>query len=190
VKARPEDDETEKQARLDLDRLLEVIKASPDLEKYFKTREYNLGARITTYEDMWTLFAPGTKIVAKLFLKQEQVLEVSRAPVPRRYHRQVAVDPKILAWCWDWNGKEMVKAYYWLSIDRFWGTQPINELFCYPLEYYQGNSEEFCRMQRARGKKYCDIVHSRPGADQMWNYDGIALSERRSVIKAKGNEAV
>lgn len=139
---------------------------------------------------MWTLFAPGTRVVAKLFLNQEQILEVSRAPVPRRYHRQVAVDPKILAWCWDWNGKEMVKAYYWLSIDRFWGTQPINELFCYPLKYYEGDLEGFRGVQRERGKKYCDIVHSKAGAEQMWNYDGIALSERRSVIKTKGKERV
>jgi hypothetical protein len=151
-----------------------------------------MGAFITTYETMWTLFAPGTRIIAKLFLNQVQVLEVSRAPISRRNPapRQL----KVLAWCWDWNGKEMIKVYYWLIIERFWGTKPINQLFCYPLEYYKdrskGEIEEFCKVIRDRGAKYNKIVRSKSGATQMYMYDGVALSERRSVIKARVRDTV
>lgn len=189
---KPEDDEAKKQARADLQKLLECVKAAPELEKYFKTRDSNLGASITTYETMWTLFCPGTKLVAKLFLNQFQILEVSRAPIPRS--NPPPQDLKVLAWCWDWNGKEMIKVYYWLSIERFWGTKPVNQLFCYPLEYYgdgtEKEREEFCKTIRARGTKYNKIVRSKSGATQMYIYNGAALSERRSVIKARINDTV
>jgi hypothetical protein len=138
---------------------------------------------------MWTLFAPKTKIVAKLFLNQTQILEVGRAPLPRRSLRRNPEprEHRVLAWCWDWNGKKMVKVYYFLAIDRFWGTKDIDQLFCYPLQYHKEDTkEEFCKSIRARGVRYNDIVRSKAGATQMYKYDGAALSERRSVIRKKG----
>lgn len=60
------DNEEKKQAREDLQTLMACVETAPDLEKYFKTRESNLRANITTYEFMWTCFAPGTKIIAKV----------------------------------------------------------------------------------------------------------------------------
>lgn len=172
------------QARKDLEKLLESVTTAPELEKYFKTRESNLKAHITTYETMWTIFPPRTKIVAKLFLNQVQLLEVRGAPIPRR--TPMPPNMKLLAWCWDWNGKEMVKVYYFLSIDRFWGTKDISQLFCYPLQYHKDESpEDLCKMLRARGSRYNKIVRSKPGATQMYLYDGVALTERRNVIKPK-----
>jgi len=178
------DDERTIQARKDLEKLLECVTTAPELEKYFKTRESNLKAHITTYETMWTIFPPKTKIVAKLFLNQVQLLEVRGAPIPRR--TPMPPNIKLLAWCWDWNGKEMVKVYYFLSIERFWGTKDIGQLFCYPLQYHKDESpEDLCRVLRARGSRYNKIVRSKPGATQMYLYDGVALTERRNTIKPK-----
>ncbi|EED20799.1 26S protease regulatory subunit, putative [Talaromyces stipitatus ATCC 10500] len=184
TKLRTDDDERTIQARQDLEKLLECVTTAPELEKYFKTRESNLKAHITTYETMWTIFPPKTKIVAKLFLTQVQLLEVRSAPIPHRYPMPPSM--KLLAWCWDWNGKEMVKVYFFLSIDRFWGTKDINQLFCYPLQYHKDESpDDLCRMLRERGSLYNKIVRSKPGATQMYLYNGVALAERRNVIKPK-----
>lgn len=176
------DDERTTQARKDLEKLLECVTTAPELEKYFKTRDSNLKAHITTYETMWTIFPPKTKIVAKLFLNQVQILEVRGAPIPRRSPPGPVL--RLLAWCWDWNGKEMVKVWHLLSIDRFWGTKDIDQLFCYPIQYHKDESpEELRRVIRERGEKYSKIVRSKPGATQMYMYNGIALAERRNVIK-------
>jgi hypothetical protein len=189
VPSRPTDDVSEKQAREDLAKLLELIKSSPELENYFKTRNGNLAACITDYDTMWTYFKPGTKIVAKIFLGELQVLQVSLAPVPRYYFRQAQEDPKLLAWCWDWNGKgAMVKVYYRLTIDRFWGTKPLDELYCYPLEYHRKDEPEerakFLQGIKERGMRYKEIVKSPAGAKQMYEYKGVALSESRSIIES------
>ena len=190
--AKPVEDETNgrKQARKDLVKLLECVKGSPELEKYFKTRESNIRANITTYDTMWTIFPPKTKVVAKLFLNTFQVFEVAFAPIPRsiRVPRKRYVE----VWCWDWNGKEMTKVYYEIPVELFWGTKDIGQLPCYPLEYYQdGNEKEIdslCNTLRVRGEKYNRIVRSKAGASQMYVYGGPALSERRSVVKKKGKD--
>jgi hypothetical protein len=187
TKAQENDDETKKQAREDLTKLLESVTSSPELEKYFKSRDSNIKAGISTFDTMWTLFAPKTKIVAKLFLNQTQILEVGRAPIPRRRTRRnpEAREHTVLAWCWDWNGKKMVKVYYFLPIERYWGTKDIDQLFCYPLQYHNDDKEELCKSIIARGERYNAIVRSEAGATQMYKYDGPALSERRSVIRKK-----
>ena len=89
----------QKQTCEDLQRLLDCVKAAPELEKYFKTRDSNLGASITTYDTLWTLFAPKTQVIAKSFMKMLQVFEVESfwspggKSLPRRQY--------ILVWCWD-----------------------------------------------------------------------------------------
>ncbi|MCJ1252166.1 hypothetical protein MMC30_009405 [Trapelia coarctata] len=177
------DDPKRKQACEDLQRLLERVKAAPELEKYFKTRESNLAASITTYDTMWTLFAPKTKVVAKPFLKIHQVFEVNDC--------LIQFTGTISVWCWEWNGKEMTKVYHFLYIDKFSGTKDINQLTYYPLEYYKKGAEdreEHITMLRKRGEKYDKIVRSTTGATQMYAYKGDALSDKRNAIQStKGN---
>ena len=183
-----------KQAREDLTRLLETIKVAPELQSYFKTRESNRIASITTYETMWTLFAPKTPVIAKLFLNTSQVFEVEGAPIPYFKGRERKLN--VFAWCWDWNGKEMIKIYYSLPIEKFRGTKDIDALPCYPLKYHKtGNSEEgegegIRKTLRERGAKYNKIVRSRPGATQMYEYKGEAVSNRQNIIKSTDNDEV
>ena len=175
------------------------MKVAPELEKYFKTRDSNLDASITTYETYWTLFAPKTKVVAKVFLNTLQVLEVEVADWP--WENPPPRTLNVLAWCWDWNGKEFTKVYYFLPIDKFQGTKPINQLGTkdnqinvYPLKYHKEGTkedqEELCKMLQQRGAKYNKIVRSKPGATQMYAYNGDALSDRRSVIRSKESDSV
>ena len=168
------------------------MEGAPELEKYFKTRESNLNASITTYETMWTLFPPKTKIVARPFLNMLQVFEVESGPIP--YGSPLPRKLNVLAWCWDWNGKEMTKIFYYLPIERFRGTKDINQLPCYPIKYHKGGTDqdeqELCKMLNTRGAKYNKIVRSKPGATQMYSYNGEAVSDRRSVIRSLENDAV
>ncbi|KAL9118250.1 MAG: hypothetical protein Q9187_005206 [Circinaria calcarea] len=173
----PDDLPNKKQAREDLARLLDTVRAAPELEKYFKTRDSNLNAAITTYETMWTLFPPKTKIVAKPFLNTLQVFEVEAAPIP--YETPVPRTLSVLAWCWDWNGKEMSKVYYWLDIEKFRGTKGINLLPCYPIKYHKDGTsedeEELLKVLKMRGAKYNKIVRSGPGSTQMYSYKGAGV---------------
>jgi hypothetical protein len=169
----------ETQASKDLAHLLERIQTAPELEKYFKVRETNMNASITTYETLWTVFAPKTKIVAKPFMNMEQVLEVNSAPIP--FSTPAESSLQMWTWCWDWNGKKMVKVYYLLRFERFRGTKPINELPFYPLEYHI-NKEELCEKIRKRSKEYIKAVRVKSGASQMFTYVGNAYGDRRKVL--------
>ena len=190
VKERPEDDEKRKQAREDLARLMEHVKGSPELESYFKTRESYLNANLTTYETMWSLFVPGKKIYAQPFMNTPQLFVVENPPY--MWERERRLQPTKLGvdcWCYDWNGKEMVKVYYSISIERFRGTKAVNELICYPIKYYKDEAgqykseEDLCNMLLERGRKYNKIVRGPKGATQMHQYKGNALADRRNAIR-------
>jgi hypothetical protein len=175
----------ENQASKDLAHLLQRIQAAPELEKYFKVRETNANALITTYETLWTSFAPKTRIVAKPFMNIPQVLEVTSSPIP--FSNPAESSLQMWAWCWDWNGKKMVKVYYLLRFERFRGTKPINELPFYPLDYHI-NKEELCETIKKRSKEYIRAVRCKPGASQMFTYVGNAYGDRRKVLASKDDD--
>jgi hypothetical protein len=175
-------------------KLLECVEAAPELEKYFKMRDSNLKANITTFDTMWTIFKPKTKVVAKPFLQTTQIFKVALAPIPRFDDMPYPKMRVVSVWCWDWNGKEMTKVFYDITINRFWGTKDISQLACYPLENYMDRSEKEINSLREnlkeRGLKYNRIVKSKTGASQMYIYDRPALSERRSVVRKRGKDQV
>ena len=84
--------------------------------------------------------------------------------------------------------------YYFLPIEMFRGTKDINQLPCYPIKYHKGGANEdeegLCKELKARGAKYNKIVRSRPGATQMYSYNGEAVSDKRNVIRLIETEAV
>jgi hypothetical protein len=169
----------ESQASQDLQHLLQRIQSAPELEKYFKTRETNINASITTYETLWTCFAPKTRVIAKPFMDMPQVLEVSTSPIP--FSTPVESTLEMWAWCWDWNGKKMVRAYYRLKFERFRGTKPINDLPFYPVEF-DPDKEEVCADIRRRSEQYIKAVLVKAGASQMFTYVGNAYGDRRKVL--------
>jgi hypothetical protein len=171
------------------------VKGAEELDGYFKTRESNLKANLTTYDTMWSLFIPGEKVYAKPFLNSPQVFVVD---IPPYWLERRSPPPKLHVdcWCYDWNGKEMVKVYYSIEIERFRGTKSINELACYPLKYYQDensaikNEGELIRSLVNRGKTYDKIVRGPKGAKQMYAYNGDALADQRHIIRQNKNEQV
>ncbi|KAH0543404.1 hypothetical protein FGG08_002262 [Glutinoglossum americanum] len=186
AKENPSDDEKRNEARQDLGLLLESVKkGAEELETYFKARESNLKAHITTYETMWSLFVPGEKVIAKPFLNTRQIFVVS-APLDNwsESGKQASID----CWCYDWNGREMVKVYFSLKIEKFKGTKRINELECYPIKYYKDdngtikNEEDLCESLTKRGRGFDRIVRGPKGAGQMHSYAGEALVDQRAIM--------
>ena len=175
--------------------LLDTVRVSPELEQYFKTRDSNRNASIVTYDTLWTLFPPETRVVTKLFLNCEQVFVVHQAPTPFNVNPPGArLGLYTVVWCWDWNGRSMTKVYYQLEIDTFSGTKPIDQLPFYPLQYYKGGTfgseEKLCQALRIRGESYNRIVRSVSGATQLFSYHGDVVVERRSITKSWREEQV
>ena len=174
---------------------MELVQGSSnELESYFKTRESYMSAGITTFDTMWSLFVPGKHVYAKPFLNTPQLFVVEAPPFnwekPETPHR-LSAD----CWCYDWNGKYLVKAFFEIHIERFRGTKPINELPCYPLEYYGTDDGRFQdqaelrKMLIERGTKFYKTVKVPKGASQMKNHEGPALSERQGGVGARTESA-
>ncbi|EXJ63456.1 uncharacterized protein A1O5_11505 [Cladophialophora psammophila CBS 110553] len=170
-----------KAARRDLSNLLECISTCTELESYFKTRESNLESHTITYQTIWTLFRPGTLVVARPFMNLPQVFEVKTSPDPWEDRRL-----NIECWGYDWNGKEIVRVTFEFPLERFRGTKEISSLFCYPLEFYRdenGNFDQSLRNELVkRGQWFLELCKT-TGAKQMFEYDGQALSSRRSLAR-------
>ena len=191
---RPEDNKETGQARDDLARLMDLVKgSSPSMESYFKTRESYLDARITTFDTMWSLFVPGHIVFAKPFLNTPQVFVVESPPYNWSTSSENSPRLSVDCWSYDWNGKDLVRAYFEIEIEHFRGTKPVNDLPCYPLDYYEAvegpyrTKEDLRKMLIARGKKFYQIAKTPKGARQMYSHEGTALLERQGGVGDKVN---
>ncbi|RYP17984.1 hypothetical protein DL765_004203 [Monosporascus sp. GIB2] len=109
--------------------LLAAVKATPELEDYFRIRDADAKSRTVTFETLWTLFAPETLVVARPFMNIQQVFRViDTIRLSSRFFR-------IWAWHWDWDGKALIKVKYDLDIERFVGTRLVDDLPYQPLAY-------------------------------------------------------
>jgi hypothetical protein len=182
------DDSRNREAREDLRKLLDYVASSSELEAYFKTRDSNLLSKSTTYQTMWTLFRPGTRIIASPFMNQPQIFEVKTSPDPWEDSWEDR-NLSVACWCHDWNGKDMVKTTFDFPIEKFRGTKEINSLFCYPVEYYKdengkGFDESLMKDCIKIGEEFERLCTVKKGAGQMFQYDGLALSSRGSITRA------
>ncbi|RFU26079.1 hypothetical protein B7463_g10249, partial [Scytalidium lignicola] len=173
-----------RQARKDLAQLLYQISICEELLNYFRTREAYTAAGVTTFETAWTLFVPGTLIVTYPFVDVPQLFRVAEAAVPwvraplNRSHIYTS------AWCWDWDGKRMVKVKYSLKMRRFMGTRAINEMEYYPVHYHTKNPDLFEKIE-LRSKIFLSAtLFCKPGARQRYTYDGHAYVRGRKTITA------
>lgn len=175
------------QAIDDLEHLLGCIESAPELERYFKTRATNIAAQITTYETLWTVFAPRTRIIAKPFLNTPQILEVMISPIPF----QNPAESSLRMWvrCWDWNGKKMVRVFYPLIFERFRGTRPINELEYYPVDFDPDKEALLARIND-RSVRFINAIRVKPGSSQMFTYHGDIYGDRRKTIASADDNEV
>lgn len=176
--------EPESQMSKDLTSLLERVKTAPELQDYFKSRDSNLAAKVTTFDTLWANFAPGTLVVARLFQNVEQIFKVEDSPIPWSLS-QTYRHHKMWAWSWDFDGKKILKVEYALKFERFRGTKPIKELPYYPIEYHP-DPDRLKRESRERALKFIKAtIRCARGAEQMFRYRGLAYADQRNLLSNK-----
>ncbi|KNG47000.1 aaa family atpase [Stemphylium lycopersici] len=176
--------EDEQQARTDLRELLNIISTSSGhlpLDRYFKDRATFLEEQTITHAALWTLFPPGTVIIARPFLDEPQVFTVSSCDgfVGERETFE------LVCFCFDWTGTEFTRVPFEMAIP-YWGPdrRSIVELPFYPLQYYTDPSlgENITSAQAidhlrstliSRGHNFVKYCTSEKGK-QMFKYVGDA----------------
>ncbi|KAK3690381.1 putative 26S protease regulatory subunit [Podospora appendiculata] len=151
----------ESQTSKDLSNLLDRVQTAPELQDYFKVRESNLASKVVTFNTLWTVFVPGTLVVARLFQNVAQIFKIVDAPIPVSRGPYSMRQVTMWASSWDWNGKKLVRVEYELNFEWFRGTKVITELPYYPLMYHE-DPERLLREARARAR--CASSRPRPGA--------------------------
>jgi hypothetical protein len=172
-----------KQARTDLGELLRMISTSSGylpLDLYFKDRETFLEQKTITHAALWTLFPPGTTIIAHPFVGEPQILTVFSCDSFVKEHQPFG----LICFCFDWNGTEFSRVPFEMEID-YWGPdrRSIVELNFYPLKYYtdqhmkvesSANAIEKLKKELVeRAKLYVQYCTS-PKGKQMYKYHGDA----------------
>ena len=192
TKAIDTDDSKLKEAREDLRQLLEHVKHSIELEAYFRTRDTYVQAESITFETLWTIFPPGQKVVARPVMDALQIFEVDEPPYPNIGNEE-KTEQLISCWCYDWNGKSVVKAYYDIPIESFRNAKAINSLSCYPLKYHKEDSEDFksengkfdltklCDKIIQRGSRFDELCHAEKGAGQLFQYNDLVYWSERGI---------
>lgn len=161
----PFDTDTEKRAlaRKYLKEAMELIKASEDLDSYFKSYASSHAGGTITFEYLWTIFPPGAKVLARSFLDKFQTFEV-------QYCKNAGTDSGDITFVlvitgFDWDGADFNRASYRLSIPAFQGSMPVRNLPCLPISFYQSeieeNGEKLNADLLARGRKFVELCTSK-----------------------------
>ena len=159
LKAAAISDDGTPQARAELTCFLDNI------EKYeaetIEARELAKKERQVTYAKMWTLFPLGSEVVAFPFKDSPQIFTIYR-------HGPKADGFSFQCWAYDWDGEKLVRHSYEFDVPSFQGLKKVEELPCYPIDFYNSNGEgpqQLRKMLYERGKRfkeYCAI----PGSER------------------------
>ena len=177
-----QENEQEQQARRDLQLLLGVISdgSSGDekLNKYFKMRDSYLSDDTIQFDDLWTIFPPGSLVYGKPFQGQAQVFVVADnwTPWPQRGERPATWVPwGLVCWVYDWTGTEFKRTSFMVRIESFEGRKPITSLPYYPLKYME--EKELSAVKSSlmkRGKRFRKYCEAKEG-ERMFEYKGDAI---------------
>jgi hypothetical protein len=199
----------EERAKDDLKLLLSYIAKCDELVRYFKTRDSNLRLGLVTFDSMWTLFAPGTKIIATPYMDTLQMFEVESphttlSAIESLQNPDTVASPlagssdNSLSWrsiicCGlDFDGTQLVRAPYEFRIPKFLGARAINSLPCYPIDYLKPQDPmtkwELVELSKSRARMFKGLT--RPSANRMFLYRGPILSEGFGIIKPSTSEQV
>ncbi|KAI6083724.1 P-loop containing nucleoside triphosphate hydrolase protein [Hypoxylon rubiginosum] len=160
--AQVESKSTSVRARRELECLLRHV------EKYeseiFQARDEATQDRQVTFSKMWTIFAPGSEVIAFIFKNDPQILTLHRQG-PNRNDSFT-----FTCWAYDWDGEKLVRNYKDFVVPKFEGRKHVVDLPVFPLRFWDVNQEDTKKLRRRladRGRKFqtwCNrkIVGSRP----------------------------
>ncbi|KFA54443.1 hypothetical protein S40293_10081, partial [Stachybotrys chartarum IBT 40293] len=180
------DEDNLSEARKDLRLLLDSISggASGDekLDKYFRTREKNKeGPERIQYNDLWTIFPPGTLVYGTPFQCEDQVfvVEDNRMPWPPQspYANQDPRPWELKAWSYDWKDGFFQRISFTLLFEHFEGHVPITSLPYYPFVSHPDREKVQDRLIE-RGKQFRNFCSAAEGS-RLFEYSGEAIPEQR-----------
>ena len=189
----PENEE-DKQARADLKLLLDTIRTSSGdekLDKYFKMRPNYKKPKPNTiqFDDLWTVFPPGTLIYGRPFQNQHQVFVVKDNlmlwPWRGQDYREHA-SWKLEAWSYDWKDGSFGRTLFTLPFEQFDGHLPLTSLPYYPFELHPERDavrEELI----ARGKRFRKICNS-DNDSRLFDYRGDSILENKGFSGMKHDD--
>ncbi|KAF1995976.1 P-loop containing nucleoside triphosphate hydrolase protein [Amniculicola lignicola CBS 123094] len=179
----PADNEEKKQARKDLDLLMEQVKASSELTPYFEKRESWAENKEISYDFLWTLFPPGEMVCSQVIFDQPQAFiareyEYMSLPAVNGTEKNFF---QLICWSYDWNGETFNRVSGSLKIERYTGAKSISTLKFYPIHYHvdkDGNPDEkgLRQVLKERGKRFKEYV-TMPKGSQLFYCDGPVLSK-------------
>lgn len=193
----PKDDK-DRQTREDLKHLLDIISGGSSgdekLDSYFKVRNVYKEQNNVRFEDLWTIFPPGTLVYGKPFQEQDQLFLVYDNDTiwPELDHvTQKQLPWNMTCWIYDWSGEQFKRMAYTLQIEHFEGHRPITALPFYPFNQqlpevqYDSIKEKLV----ARGRDFRMLCEAKDGS-RLFEYKGIAIPEARSFTKFAHDEDV
>ncbi|KAL9633946.1 MAG: hypothetical protein Q9204_003195 [Flavoplaca sp. TL-2023a] len=169
--------------RKELAELLEYIKTSKELKDYFKNRDANDAKRVTTFEYLWTLYPPGTKVVATPFMGVEQLFLVDDY-VQIQGNKEPFLEVYCITLGFDtcFHRREIV-----FKLKSFEDTKPITSLDCYPTKFME-NEADFMKLRQEQGKKFKEFCFNLKGSAKLFYYDGTAISSRVGLNMAQTSQ--
>ncbi|PNP47425.1 hypothetical protein TGAMA5MH_01244 [Trichoderma gamsii] len=177
---RPKDDE-DRQAREDLKTLLNIISSGSSgdakLDKYFKVRDLSLEESTVQFDDLWTIFPPGTMVYGKSFQDQDQVFIVqdSRYSWPEHNdHPPQDLPWKLDCWTYDWNGEKFQRTAFTLLFEPYDGHKPIKALPYYPFSLKAAEDKSIKKALIERGKRFRSLCTAKEGS-QLFEYSGQTI---------------
>lgn len=201
--SKEDESEADRLAREDLARLLNVISGGdsgdPNLDKYFKMRPNYKKPTIENepetvqFQDLWTVFAPGTLIYGRPFQNEDQIFVVKdnggnwpeRSPL--RTTGGAAEPWKLYAWTYDWKDGNFRRTDFLLQIAEFDGHLPLTSLPYYPFHLHPQYSAIREKLI-ARGKRFRQICEAKDG--HLFEYDGLVISEHKGFSGMKHDNEV
>lgn len=186
-----DDPDARKQARKELEKLMQLINRSAGLEPYFRSREEIKITKTVKFRDLWTLFRHGGQVYGRSYRNELQMFEVRsiRSPPYSGYFSVSCI-------AFDWDGVKFSPYTYDFYINEYPAEKSINSLEIFPVEFYQdadGNSDSRLREKLIeRGRKYVDLVTKEPISYQC-KYEGTATitpsGPQRVTTKRRAGDA-
>ncbi|PSN70325.1 P-loop containing nucleoside triphosphate hydrolase protein [Corynespora cassiicola Philippines] len=190
----PQQDDTDelRNSRNDLKFLLDNVRISEPrkVKKYFEERDSHLRAKSVTFGTLWTLFQPGSKVLAKPFMDEWQMFEVQA----NWYYSASQNDRRIIddnsgfdqyshfhlfGAGFDWDGRHFRRYTYEFKFEKFEGRKPISGLKCFPEEYWphENSAVDLAKLKsnlKDRGKMFVKLCTAKR-QDYRCMYSGYLL---------------
>lgn len=188
-------DEKDKLAREDLKALLDILSGGSSgdakLDKYFRTRDIYLRDGTIQFDDIWTIFPPGTLVYGRPFQNEHQVFIVMYNsgcwPQINRHHRPLTW--YLDCWTYDWTGSMFQRTGFRIPFEHFEGQRPITTLPYYPFELHSHRRSIQSSLVE-RGKRFRQLCTARQGS-RLFEYEGESIFDKKGFPGlVQGDEGV